>query len=89
MIATQTLVVSWSDRHPSSELVDVVRETAKAYQLRNQETGRMAWIPKSGLRPYTPPASMPREVDANELVVADWFRRCCDRNQMAALGFAE
>lgn len=84
-----TLVISWDDRHPAAEVVDIVRETPKAYEIRNQATKATAWIPKSGLRPYTPPAIMPREVGADEVVVADWFRRACTTYQMAVMGFAE
>lgn len=84
-----TLVITWSETHPATELVDVVKETEKALFIRNQETGRTAWIPKAGLRAYQPPKLFPREVEANEKTVADWFRAKCDGRQMAALGFAE
>lgn len=84
-----TLVISWDERHPAAEVVDIVRETPKAYEIRNQLTKVTAWIPKSGLRPYTPPAGMPREVGADEVVVAEWFRRTCTGLQMSVMGFAE
>jgi len=84
-----SLTITWSNACPDVQTVTVIAESEKAYHIRNADTGRTAWIPKSGLRQYTAPKHCPRPVDYSEKVVADWFRAKCSPQQMAALGYAE
>ena len=87
-----TLIILWTPRHPDAQVVDVIAETAKALRIRNRDTGRIAWIPRAGLRPHIPGqlwGVADRPADPAERVVADWFRAKCSSSQMAALGFSE
>jgi hypothetical protein len=86
---TTTLTVMWKERHPDCQLVEVIGESDKALKIKNVDSKRQAWIPKAGLRQYSPPKGCKRLTDKTEKVVADWFRAKCSLDQMAALGFAE
>jgi hypothetical protein len=83
-----TLLVTWSENCPDCQIVSVLAETEKAMQIKNADTGRTAWIPKSGLIQYHAPKICSRPDDPREKIVAPWFRRRCDMRQMAALGYA-
>ena len=86
------LLIMWTARHPDCQVVDVIAESDKAIQIRNCDSGKQAWIPKSGLRQHVPGnlwGVEDRQADESEKVVADWFRAKCTGQQMAALGFAE
>ena len=83
------LMITWSDNCPDCQSVDVIAESEEALHIKNADTGRTAWIPKSGLVQYVAPKFCPRPADPCEKVVAPWFRLRCDMRQMAALGYAE
>lgn len=83
------LLISWTERHPDHQWVDVLEETEKAFKIRNRDFGHVAWIPKAGLKQYVPSGYVKREIDPQEKVVAGWFRERCTHQQMKALGFAE
>lgn len=66
-------------------IVEVEAETAKAFLLRNTESGKTGWIPKSALalrKPGVPTYE-------NEFNVKDWFFNRMNRAQSVMLNVAE
>ena len=68
-----------------SAILEIVRETEKAYQVRNIDCKRQCWIPKAGLKPYKPGVA----TYENEYVVASWFWAKMDLTQEKVLNIAE
>lgn len=68
-----------------SAIVAVVAESDKAMQVKNVESGRVCWLPKSGLKPYRPGV----ESYENEYEVSGWFRNKMNLQQERVLNLAE
>lgn len=66
-------------------ILEVVRETEKAIEVRNVECGRGCWIPKSAIYLRKPGV----ETYENEYEVRDWFFAKMNKYQMKALNIME
>lgn len=83
MQATATLVIHANPY--DSAIVEIIKETEKAYQVKNIDCGRMCWIPKAGLKQYKP--GVPSY--ENEYKLALWFEGKLDLRQEKVLNLAE
>lgn len=68
-----------------SAIVEVVGESEKALQVKNTESGRVCWLPKSGIKAYKP--GVPTY--ENEYEVSGWFRSKLNLQQERVLNLAE
>jgi hypothetical protein len=84
MNAVATSLVVHANKFDSA-ILEVIKETEKAYQVRNVDCGRMCWIPKSGLKAYKPGVA----TYENEYEVANWFWSKMNLMQEKVLNIAE
>ena len=68
-----------------SAIVEVIGESEKALQVKNTESGRVCWLPKSGIKPYKPGVA----TYENEYEIAPWFRDKMNLYQERVLNLAE
>ncbi len=52
-----------------SALLEVMKETEKAIQVKNVENGKVCWLPKAALKKYKPGV----ETYENNYDIANWF----------------
>lgn len=66
-------------------ILEVVKESEKAVQVRNVENGKSCWLPKSGLKPKKP--GVPTY--ENEYELSRWFACKLSLQQERVLNLAE
>lgn len=66
-------------------ILEVISETEKAIQVRNKESNRSCWLPKSGIEQRKP--GVPTY--ENEYVVCGWFWSKMNLQQQKVLNVAE
>lgn len=84
-MATEQLFVTISKNSPNLVAFDIVKETAKAFLLKNREHGAQAWLPKSWLKPRKP--GVPSYED--EYILSFFGRSNLSRHQEIALDILE
>lgn len=68
-----------------SAVLEIIGQSDKAIQVRNEHCRRTCWIPKSGLKPYKPGV----EGYEQDFVLTPWFRDAANEFQLKVLNLAE